>query len=557
MKNYFKTIKPFWPVALLFALSLFLLRSFFKAGFPETHDGQLYLARFANFFLAVQHHHFPIRWAPNLNYKFGYPVFLFNYYVPYILGLIPKSFGLDLEASFKVVIFFSLFIGGLFWYLLFNKVLSKRAGLAAGLIYIAAPYQMLDILVRCSIGEIVALGLLPFLFWSLYQLVTKPNRWHFFLTTLGLATFSLTHNIIFMFGFPVLFLYAVFLKINHQLTFKSFKPVVFSFLLAVGLTLFFWAPALMEKKYTNIDQLDQISFEYLNHFPTLKQLIYSPWGYGYSYLGDQDEMSFQIGPAQLIFSLVSIGWLLFDYKKTKKISFHWLFFAGLFVGSIIFLLPVSVPVWKILPFVNYVQFPWRLLTFTTIAAAGLAAFLTEKIPKASLILATISIIYVGFLSHPGGWFNHDDYFYYEFPFNTSIMDANTPKWFTLSLDQRENFGDRHVFDTSGLGIFRELLWLTQKHVYQVNTNQSTQIFERTVYFPGWQVKVDGLPTTINYQDDRYPGVISFFVEAGDHLIESTFTEITPARLLGDITSLVSLFCLTILLLNPKLLFYRS
>ncbi|HBU21690.1 TPA: hypothetical protein DEB02_01965, partial [Candidatus Beckwithbacteria bacterium] len=85
MKRWFV---KYWPALVILGVSLILLRSFFRPGFPETHDGQLYLARMANFHLAAIDWHFPVRWAPNLNYKFGYPVFLFNYYVPYILALV-------------------------------------------------------------------------------------------------------------------------------------------------------------------------------------------------------------------------------------------------------------------------------------------------------------------------------------------------------------------------------------------------------------------------------------------------------------------------------------
>ncbi|MBU1085760.1 hypothetical protein KKB06_05420, partial [Patescibacteria group bacterium] len=182
IKKFFH--KSNWPVILILCVSLFLLRWFVKPGFPETHDGQLYLARFANFYLAVRDHHFPIRWAPNLEYKFGYPVFNFNYYTPFAVGLIATTLGADFETGLKFVIFLSFFVGGLFWYLLFKKKFSKSVGLVSALVYLSAPYQMLDILVRCSIGEVVSLGLLPFILWAIDKLITKLNRLNFIIATM-------------------------------------------------------------------------------------------------------------------------------------------------------------------------------------------------------------------------------------------------------------------------------------------------------------------------------------------------------------------------------------
>ena len=553
MKKLLKLLKSYWPIIIILGVSLFLLRWFVKPGFPETHDGQLYLARFANFYLGVRDKHFPLRWAPNLEYKFGYPVFNFNYYTPFALGLIATTLGADFETGLKFVIFLSFFIGGLFWYLFIKKKLNKSAGLISALIYLSAPYQMLDILVRCSIGEIVSLGLLPMMLWSIDRLIKKTNKLNFAITTLGLAFFSITHNIIFFFSTPVLFLFAIFTSLSYKkFTLKKFSPFIISFLLAAGLTQFFWTPALLEKKYTNIDQLDQMNTEYLDHFPSFKQLIYTPWGNGYSYKGvDRDQMSFQIGPIHWLISLLAIGLILFDYKKTKKVDHLKLYFSLLFIASTFFLTPASIPIWKLFPLVNYVQFPWRLLTFTTLASAGLAAFLAKLKPKLSILLVIASLIYITVLVKPHGWFDHDDHFYFEFPFNTSIMSANTPIWFNENHNIFLNIG--HMNDLKGISTFKEISWKTQKHVYTINAPRDTEVLERTMYFPGWEVKIDGIKTNIDYQKPDYPGLITFKVPAGKHTIITRFTENTPARKLGDGLSLVSLFIFLIILKSKKVI----
>jgi hypothetical protein len=538
MKLFSKLIK-YWPILVILAASLWLLRSFFAPGFPETHDGQLYLARLANFHLAALDHHFPPRWAPNLNYKFGYPVFLFNYYVPYIISLVPVVLGADFELSFKLLAFLSLFSGGLFWYLLIAKKINLKAGLAAALIYVAAPYQMLDILVRFSVGEIVALAILPFLLWAYERLVTKPTRINFLVATLGLLTFSLTHNILFLFGAPVILLFAISYR-------SQTKKVLLSFLLAAGLGLFFWAPALLEKQYTNIDQLDQIQTEYADHFLNLKQMVYSPWGFGYSYPGPDDDMSLQLGPVHWLLALLSIGLLTKKLWRRQKIPKQWLFFGALFAVSILAMLPVSQPLWQVLPLVNYVQFPWRLLALATLATAGLTAYLAKTNPKMTLALTLMAFVYVSLVAtKTGGWFNWDNHFYYEFPFNTSIMSANTPRWFNE--DKNIYLTTGHMFDLKGVAIFEEITWKTQKHVYEIDAPIETQVLDRTTYFPGWEVTLDGKKVEIDYQNPDYPGIITFAVPAGKHLVEVRFTENTPARLLGNSVSLASLAILLLIL----------
>jgi len=285
--------------------------------------------------------------------------------------------------------------------------------------------------------------------------------------------------------------------------------------------------------------------EYADHFLNLKQMIYSPWGYGYSFKGPNDEMSLQLGPIHWLISLLSIGWLIYTHVKNKKINWHWLFYACIFCLSVFAMLPISNFLWKTLPLVRYVQFPWRLLTFATLASAGLSAYLFKRLPKLTIILVVLAIIYSGSISKPGGWFDHDNYFYYEYPFNTSIMSANTPVWFNENKNISLKPG--HFFDLKGISQFQEVLWKTQKHVYEINAPQDTEILERTTYFPGWQVTINGQKTNIDFQKEEYPGIITFKVPAGKHLIETKFTENTPARQFGNIVSIIGFATLLIIL----------
>lgn len=538
MKKLKNKILKYWPALILFLATLVLLRFFFKPGFPETHDGQSHLARLANFHIAVIDRHFPVRWARNLNYKFGYPVFHFNYYTPYALALFPKLAGFDFEASFKIVFFLSLFIGGFFWYVLFKKKFGQLPALVAGLFYISAPYQLVNIFVRGSVGEIVALGLFPFLFWSLDRLIDKPSRFSFSIATLGLATLALTHNISFFFGVPILFIYSLIL-IRQKKDWRRLWPVLLSFGFSVALTLFFWIPALFEKKFTNMDAID-MSHEYVLHFPTLKQLIYSPWGNGFSVPGPDDGFSFQLGPFHWLAAIFSLGLLLTQSlkKKIKRINWLWCFFGLVFAASIIFMNQATLPIWRVLPMVRYIQFPWRLLSFAIIAVVFLVVQLAKKNHRLGLALALGALLYTSLIARPGGWFNWDNHFYYEFPFSSSIKGLNMPKWFEHWKNMYLKPGN--IFDLSGTGSIREISWKTQKHVYQVNADQDTEILERTAYFPGWEVRVDGQLVPINYQRKDYPGVISFKLPAGQHTVETKFTENTPARRLGDSISLFSL-----------------
>ena len=97
-------------------LGLVILRGFLRVGFPQTHDGDMHLARLANLNLAFHDHHFPFRWARNLNHEFGLPIFNFYYYLLELLAFIPMKLGLTIEHSLKLVTVLAYLGTAKIWY---------------------------------------------------------------------------------------------------------------------------------------------------------------------------------------------------------------------------------------------------------------------------------------------------------------------------------------------------------------------------------------------------------------------------------------------------------
>jgi uncharacterized membrane protein YfhO len=104
---------------------------------------------------------------------------------------------------------------------------------------------------------------------------------------------------------------------------------------------------------------------------------------------------------------------------------------------------------------------------------------------------------------------------------------------------------------SGLVVFNELMWKTNKHIYQVDVPEKTNIWEHTAYFPGWEAYIDGQRVAIKYDRPDNQGIIGLEVPAGKHQIEIKFTERTPARISGDLMSLLSFGVIIFILIKFK------
>lgn len=532
--------KDFLALILLTVIGLIFIRFFFLPTFPSTHDGQNHLARLANLDLAFRDGHFPFRWATNLNHGFGYPVFNFNYYLPEFISLTVSKANLSFETSLKIMIGTAYVFGSLFWYLFLRQYFKFLPSFCGSLFSLSAIYPLVIIWVRGSPGETLALALFPLILFFIKKLSQQPTRLLFFLTTVSLFLFLLAHNITVLFGLPLIFIFSL---IQRRSWFITFAP----FILSLGMSLFFWLPVVLEKQFTYLKYFD--SAGYLVHLPSFWQLIYSRWGFGYSVPGTADGFSFQLGPFHWLAVIASFFYL----KKKTSIKRIWLFFALIFLVYLFLSLPISGLIWRVLPFLNFIQYPWRLLLFLTLSSVWLGAFVVQQKPKLGLFLSLSAVIYALIIAKPQGGFNWPDHYYYLFPFTSTVGQEAMPVWFDEAKNSR-------LFDSSdkvvGAVNFNLNLWKTQKHIYQVTVDKDTVVFEKTAYFPGWELIIDGQPSAIIYDNQEYPGLIGYQLTAGTHTIQTQFTDHTPARQWGDKLAIISLGLFILgLIFFPKIIIY--
>ena len=157
-------IKKFFTLPLAIILTLIVIKPYFQAGFPYTHDGENHLARFANYKIAIREGQIPPRFAPNLMNHYGYPAFNYNYPLANILSL-PFSFlKINYEITFKLLAAGFIFIGLTGVYHWLNKLKAPyKAMLFGTAIYATSPFIWTTVLFRGNIGEIMAWGLFPWL----------------------------------------------------------------------------------------------------------------------------------------------------------------------------------------------------------------------------------------------------------------------------------------------------------------------------------------------------------------------------------------------------------
>ncbi len=525
---------------LFLVISIFLSWSLFSHGFFHTHDGDFFVIRLFEFDKALKSGHFPPRWAGGLNYGYGVPLFNFFYPGSLYLAELFHLAGFPLTTSLKIVLFLSFPLSAFGMYLFGKKVWGTFGGFISALFYLIVPYRFLDVYVRGQIGEIVCLTFAPFVFWSLLVLSEKFDKKMFIFGSLSLVILLISHNILAFIFVPVIFLYSLFLLLTTRN--KNLIKIFFLFfLISFCLSAFFFIPALLEARYVKLGQAVVVNFR--EHFPSFFQLLYSPWGYGYSEPGLKDGMSFQLGIAHQIGFLLVLFFLFwqilrFGFSRDLK-NFHLLFFLALTLFSVFLTLKISLFFWEIVPLLSQVQFPWRFNSLTIFSLSFLAGSLIEGRKKYFLIIL-IPLLFLNCRNYlrPGFFERYDDSYYLKNKSlalgTTLIADEVLPVW----VEERPQSSPSATIEfISGRG---EFLLLEEKPAYlksRIKVEDEAAVRVNKTFYPGWEVYLGG--EEVPFRIGKPFGFIQVEIPRGEHVLEVRLTK-TPIQSFSDLLFLLGL-----------------
>lgn len=521
-----------FPIFILTLLSLFVLKDMiFKTGFPDTHDGQNHLARMANYYLGLRQGQVPPRWAPNLEAGLGYTSLNFNYPLANLIAIPLIAVKLNVEVVLKLIYTLAIVSAGLGMYAYLSQRYSKSSALLGAGAYLVAPYQLANIYVRGNIGESLAFGALPWvLFFANKTINSKKYGTHF---SISLIALLLSHNLIAVLALA--FITTLLLVDGKATNPKRLLPSLGVSLLAVS---FFWLPALFEKKFTVLDtsplNLNQLKL----HFPSLDQLFGSAWDHGYSYAFAVDGIPLGLGLIAIFSACIAIPIQI--VRKSKNLFENIVLI--LFFLLIYLMNSNSEFLWNTFPITSIIQFPWRLLFFTTFLSAIITAMIAQYWNKT--IIAVIIVVLLFSLSKTSlniNNFHYPNEYWFSFPLNTTILNENDPIWYKRT--EALNFIDQHdaiIMTPDSSSTSQITAFNGSRHDYAISLASDSSVIEKTLYFPGWETKVDGKSIDLTETTDRYFGLINFDLKAGEHHVVTKFTQKTPWRIIGNLLSVLGI-----------------
>ncbi len=542
-----------WILLFIFTIPTFY--SLVRPGFFPMQD-DLQAFRIFEMDKCFQELQFPCRWVPDPGYQYGYPQFI--YYPPgvYYLGEIIHLIGFQFIDSVKILFAVGFVFSAFAMFLFLRNFLGIWPGFVGTLLYTYIPYKAVEVYVRGAMSEFWALVFFPLLFWSSYMLIKKRGLNYFCFFAISVALLLTTHNLMSLIFFPVLGIWILSLIILEK-KWKETIKIGLSGLFGLGLAAFFTLPVLFERQFAHTESLLGGYFDYRQHFVDVYQLFISNhWGFGSSYLGPGDDLSLTTGHVQWVLSLLAVILGIVNFRKNKELAILTFVLSMVELLVLFMMHQKSSFLWSPIPFLTYLQFPWRFNAVSIFLLSALSAISIYQISKlhfkksniASLVVGILSVViafvmYASFFQ-PLKWLNISD----KDKFSGNLWE----KQLTISIfDYLPIYAKLPPIEKapklpevmSGDVDFISYVKKASSQKGEILVFEKSRLRLPLFHFPGMKVFIDGKEVKHIYNDCRRQefclGLITFDVSPGRHIIEARLTN-TFIRSIGDYLTLTSL-----------------
>ncbi|MGC2108193.1 MAG: 6-pyruvoyl-tetrahydropterin synthase-related protein [Candidatus Korobacteraceae bacterium] len=515
----------YWMIAL--AATLAVLPIAFR-GNPWGHDVNLHLRGWMD---AAQQFHegtvFP-RWAAGANMGFGEPFFIFY---PPLSRLVGMALGLVLPWKIVsgVYIWLMLLLAGVSMWKCAGEWLAPADALVASLLFTVNPYLLIIAYKRGNYADLLACSLLPLLIWAGIRMGSAAAR-----TMLPLAA---VFAALWLSDLPaaVVASYSLAaLLVIGALASRSLRPILFgaiAIVSAFGSIAFFLFPAAWERRWVSI-----------------AEAVRPEWAPEHNFLFTHNNLpqyvAFNRGLSWIaVFLVVATAIAAFCARRLRQDNpWVWRSLTALAAISTFMMFSPSLILYKTLPEMEYVEFPWRWLSPLSVAGVLLVAAAVAQARKKWMATAMVSAVVVfvgGAILYTANW---DTSHYLE----GLVADAHSSSGYPIrfgdwsnpvgsQLSKLEKAAPLVAADEDSQIEIEQ--WSGERKVISVVAPQPGVLRLRLLGYPAWQAKVNG--NVVGLDSEPGSGQMLLPVPAGSSRVEVEFGR-TWDRRVGNIVSMVTI-----------------
>ncbi len=477
---------------------------FFFLGTPSGHDVEFHLYSWLEVLAQWKHGIFYPRWAALAHFAYGEPRFIFYPPASWTLGA-------GLSAIFPwtiascIYIWIALVAAGVAMFVLARRWLDpqrfdRRDAIFVAVLYAVNPYHLVIVYWRSAFAELLASCLVPLLLLFVLKAVDgdkdkeknkeknkekeKDERWRAIVPlALVLAAAWLTNA-----PAAVMIHYSLALLVGF-FAWQGRSPRILlvgagAVALGAALVAFYLLPAIYEQRWVDIAQAVSQGSRPADNFL-------------FVHTTDADHDAFNriiSWVAILEMALVVLaGWAARRWRESRREL--WIALLGWAAVCGVLMFPVTGLLWRVLPKMEFMQFPWRwLLTLSMIFSWLVVVGLRRWWWRATVVAVSILVIVMAWQHVQSPWWdNAADLREMQDNMATGAGYEGVEEYTPIGADPAAIDKDARNVTVDGpahaaIHLYR---WEAESRIFTAEMSAADQLRLRLLQYPAWRVEVNG------------------------------------------------------------------
>ncbi|MGA8345028.1 MAG: 6-pyruvoyl-tetrahydropterin synthase-related protein [Candidatus Sulfotelmatobacter sp.] len=534
---------PLWAPLLAIGAAAFAVEiPFFFLGTPSGHDVEFHLYSWLEVVSQWKHGVFYPRWAALAHFGYGEPRFVFYPPASWTLGAALSAI-FPWTVGSSIYIWIVLVAAGVSMFVLARRWLDRRDAIFVAVLYAVNPYHLVIVYWRSAFAELLASCLVPLLLLFVLKAVDEGRRVIVPLA-LVLAAAWLTNApaaVMVHYSMALLLVFFAWQRRSPRLLFVAAAAVA----LGACLSAFYLLPAIYEQRWINIAEAVSAGSRPADNFL-------------FVHTTDADHDAFNriiswVAVFEMAVILAAAGvskvWMSTHWREIKREL--WTALLGWAIACSVLMFPLSAVLWKVLPKMQFMQFPWRWLLclsmiFSIFVAVGMRRWWWRG---AVCGLSILVIVMAGHRIQPPWWDNSADLREMQDNMSDRVGYEGTDEYTPVGADPAAiNKDARNVtVDGPAHAAIRVSRWDAESKMFTAEMSAPDQLALHLFCYPAWQAEVNGHVVETASTDI---GQMLVPVEAGMNRVQIRFVR-TRDRAVGGWISLITVMSMIVWTLRAR------
>ena len=463
---------------------------FYFRGLPSGHDFEFHLYTWLEVFSQWKQGILYPRWAGLAQFGYGEPRFVFYPPASWTLGA-----GLSAVFPWRMVppiyIWVVLVAAGTSMFLLAREWLDRNDAAFAAVLYAVNPYHVLIVYWRSAYAELLASCVLPLLLLLLLRGHGKGRRAIVSLGILLAAAWLVNAPSAVMIHYSLALLMVVIAWERRSA--RIFLTGGSAVVLGAGLAAFYLLPAIYEQKFVTIAQAVSVGLRPVDSFLFTRTTD-----------ADHNVFNYLVSSMAVAETLLTLVAAWAARRWRNRHSELWISLVLWGAVSAALMLPITLPLWNVLPKLAYIQFPWRWLLCLGVPFSFLIALGVKRWrARVAIYLALLCVLFLaGRHFQPPWWDNAADLREMQDNVTNGAGYEGVDEYVPVSADPYNVDKNARLVTVEGpaQAAIRVAKWTPELKVFSAEMSAADNLELRLFRYPAWRVEVNGHEVTTSLRD---------------------------------------------------------